>query len=780
MKILQSNLNKFIKSPTNILELTNAYITEVDAFMPLIDANNLVVGLVKEVKKHENADTLSVTKVDLGDKIEQIVCGAPNVKAGQYVIVAKVGATLPGDFLIKETKIRGVGSNGMICSLQELGFEDDLIPSEFKNGIYYFNEAKEIGSNPLTHLLLDGYLMELDLTPNRSDLLSHYGFARDLSAVLKTEIELPKFEINEISKNNPLTVEIESKNTNSYYARYFDSVEIKESPIWLKAFLTAMDTKPVNNIVDITNYILFTYGIPMHAFDANKFGSNNIVVKDNNKKQVVKTLDDNDITITKGEILITNGSEIMALGGIMGLDNSKITNETNKVILEVASFSKEVTRNSSKKLNLKSDSSLRFERGIDEEIMMHALNHATYLFETLANAKTYKGISSDIKNTFKNSLIKVNLNEVRKLIGAEITNEEINNILLNLNYEITNVNSNNIKVKAPSYRHDINIFADVVEEIVRIYGMDQITNQPMLTTLSKGLTKRQKQIRKLRNYLSSIGLNEVITYSLLKPEEIDKYNVIGEKIELLKPMSSERTTMRQSLLNGLLETKRYNNARFIDNVNIFEIGNVYAKEIEQLKLSVLVTSNLNYNTWKKTNNKIDFYYISGILNNIMTLISLDYELKPSNYNYLHPYQQANIIVNKRTVGVIGKIHPKDIKNDTFVFELNLDLINKHKQFTYEPISKYPSIERDIAFVVKEDVLIQDLINNIKQTGKATLINLELFDVYKGEHIDEGYKSVAFSLVFNDKNKTLSSEEVDKLVNRITKRLIFEYEAKLRE
>lgn len=780
MKILQSNLNKFIKSPNNVLELTNAYITEVDSFKPFIDASNLVVGYVKEVNKHENADTLSVTKVDLGDKIEQIVCGAPNVKAGQYVIVAKVGAELPGDFLIKETKIRGVESNGMICSLSELGFEEELIPNEFKSGIYYFNEEKEIGSNPLSHLLLDGYLMELDLTPNRSDLLSHYGYAKDLSAVLKTEIELPKFNINEINKPNPITVKIESKNTNSYFARYFDSVEIKESPFWLKAFLTAMDTKPVNNIVDITNYILFTYGIPMHAFDADKFGSNTVVVKDNNKKQVVKTLDEQDITITKNEILITNGNEIMALGGIMGLDNSKITDNTNKVILEVASFSKEVTRDSSKKLNLKSDSQLRFERGIDEQIMMQALTHATHLFEQLANAKTYQGISSDVKKTFTNKQIKLNLNDVRNLIGANISNEEINDILLSLNYQIEQTNKNNLKVTAPSYRHDINIFADVVEEIVRIYGMDNITNKSLITTSSKGLTKRQKQIRKLRNYLSSIGLNEVMTYSLLKEEDTHKYNVIGESVKLLKPMSSERTAMRQSLLNGLLEAKRYNKARSIENINIFEIGNVYAKDIEQLKVSALLTSNLNYNVWKKTNNKIDFYYISGILNNIMKLISVDYELVPSNYNYLHPYQQANITSNNKTIGVIGKIHPKDSKDDTFVFELNLDLIQKEEEFVYESISKYPNIERDIAFIVKEDVTVLELIKMIKQTGKKTLINVELFDIYQGENIEDGYKSLAFNLVFNDKSKTLSNEEVDKIVNRIIKRLTFEYDAKLRE
>lgn len=779
MKILQAHLNQFIKSPKNVLDLTNTYITEVDSFKNVIDTNNLVVGLVKEVKKHENADTLSVTKVDLGEKVEQIVCGAPNVKEGQYVIVAKEGAVLPGDFVIKPTKLRGVESNGMICSLEELGFDKELVPSEYQDGIFYFNEAKEIGSNALKHLMLDGYIMELDLTPNRNDLLSHYGFARDLSAVLKSNIHLPKFKINEIDEKNPLTVKIESKNTNSYYARYFKDVKVEESPLWLKAFLTNLDVKPVNNIVDITNYILFTYGIPMHAFDADKFGSTNIVVKDNNKKQTVKTLDDSNIEITKDEILITNGKDIMALGGIMGLDNSKITNDTKNVILEVASFSKEQTRVSSKKLNLKSDSSLRFERGIDEAIMMQALNHATYLFENLGQAKTLKGISSDEVKTFDNPFIKVELAKVRKLIDNNISDLEIIDNLKRLNYEIINDSKTEIIVKAPSYRQDILIFADVLEEVVRIYGMDQVKNQSMLSTTSKGLTKKQKLTRQLRMYLSSRGFNEVVTYSLLKNEDVDKYNQIGEKITLLKPMSQDRTTLRQSLLNGLVNTKKYNNARHIDDIHIFEIGNIYAKGIEQKALSALITSNPDQNDWKKTNNKIDFYYLSGILRNVFEIISVDYNLKASNYSYLHPYQQADIIVNEKIVGVIGKLNPKDIKNDTFVFEIILDLIDKEKELTYLPISKYPSVERDIALILEDDILMDNIIKVIKQTGKEQLVNLTLFDIYKGENIAEGYKSVALKLEFNDRFKTLESKDVDKLVNRIIKRLEYEYKAEIR-
>lgn len=780
MKILESNLNNFIKSPKNILDITNNHIAEVESYKKYIDINNLKVGLVKSVEKHENADTLFVTKVDLGEKVEQIVCGAKNVKEGQYVIVATEGAILPGDFLIKPTKLRGVESNGMICSLEELGFNEENIEEKYKDGIFYFNEPKEIGSNPISHLYLDGYIMELDLTPNRNDLLSHYGFARDLAAVLKTNITLPKFDIKESNQTNPLTVNIESKNTNSYYARYFDNIEIKDSPLWLKGFLEAMGTSPINNVVDITNYILFTYGIPMHAFDALKFNSNEIVVKDNNKKQEVLTLDDSKITIEKDEILITNGKDIMALGGIMGLDNSKVDDNTKEIILEVASFDPLTIRETSKKLNLRSDSSLRFERGIDESIMMTALNHATHLLEKYASATTYKGIAKDIEKTYENETVKINLNEIKEKIGKDIKIEEIIEILKHLNYSINKIDNLNYEVVAPTYRRDIKIAEDVLEEVLRIYGMDKVKTKSLINTSSKGLTNKQKNIRTLRSYLSNIGFHEVVTYSLMEKENVKLFNDIGEELTVLKPMSSERTTLRQSVINGLIKTYNYNKARKNKHINLFEIGNVYAKDVEEKVLSILLSESLTYNNLKDYNIKIDFYYLSGILKNIFNLLSVDYKLEASTKNSLHPYQQANIIVNNNVVGFIGKLHPKEYKDDIFVLEINLDKIKKPNKFKYESLTKYPNVFRDIAFIIDDNIKIDEIIEKIKQTGTKTLINVELFDVYKGKGIKEGYKSLAFNLTFNDKEKTLSSEDVEKLVGRIIKRFKHEYNIEVRE
>lgn len=776
MKIIEKNLKQFIEIPENIYEITNNYITEVESITSPFAFNNLTIGHVLEVEKHENADTLSVTKVDLGTSIEQIVCGAPNVKVGQYVIVASEGAILPGDFKIKKSKIRGIESNGMICSLNELGLKENLQSEEDKTGIYYFKHPVKIGDDPIKALEIDGFILELDLTPNRGDLLSHLGFARDLGAVTRKNVKLPKFEVKTNGQKSPLTVKVLSKNTNSYYANYFDNVEIKESPLWLKLFLEQMGTKAINNVVDVTNYILYTYGIPMHAFDADKFKTNEIVVIDNNKSQKVITLEGEEVNLTDSEILITNGQEPMALGGVIGLDNSKIDDQTTKIILEVASFSKEQTRQTSKRLNVKSDSSLRFERGIDESVMINALNHATYLIQKLSNASVYQNTANDIVKSFENPWIEIDFDKLNVLIGENLTNSEIINILKALNYQIKD--DKNPLVKAPSYRHDILIFADVLEEVVRIKGMDQISLKPMHSTPSRGLSERQKMVRKLRTYLANFGLNEIITYSLMPESEVFKYQQIGEVIKVLKAMSSDRSVMRQSLINGLVETKRYNLNHNNLNINLFEIGSIYAKGIEDLSLAILLSNNQSYNLWQGDNRKIDFYYLSGLLSNLMTMLSVDFELKVSDNDKFHPHQQANILVSGEVVGIIGKLHP-NILDETYILEINLDKLIKNIDFVYESISKYPTVDRDIAILVDKDLLVADILKTIKQTLKKNLNKIELFDVYEGENIANHQRSLAFKLTISDKNKTLDNEEINKLITKVVKRLEFEYKAKLR-
>lgn len=778
MKILENNLKQFLDIPNNVLEVTNSFVTEVEEFGPLSDINNLVIGHVLEKVKHENADTLSVLQVDLGKGLtQQIVCGAANVDVDQYVVIATEGAVLPGDFVIKKSKIRGVESNGMVCSLTELGIEEKHIPEEFKSGIYYFSESKEIGSNALNHLSLDGFIMELSLTPNRSDLLSHYGYAQDLAAALDTKITLPSFVISEESKSNDLTVKIESNNTNSYYARALEDLTITESPWWLKNFLLNLNCQPVNNVVDITNYILYTYGTPMHAFDANKFGSKNIVIKDNNETIEVETLDDGKYKLTSDEVIVTNGKDAMAIGGVMGLKNSMITNETTNVILEIASFNAKSVGGTSKKLGLKSDSSLRFERGIDEAIILQALNHATYLLQKYANAKVLKGIASEVKTIVENPFIEINCTEISNKIGMEISKEEIISILKRLNYDIKD--DSKLLVKAPSYRHDIYHDYDVLEEVVRLFGMDQVPNKALKVSGLGSLSKKQRTVRNLRHYLANLGFNEVVTYSLLNENNVKKFNDLGGIVSILKPLTIDRRSLRQSIINGLVDTVNYNRARTLTKVNLFEIGHVFADGLENNYLSVALTAPLHNNLWKKEEVQVDFYYLSGILKNVFELMNIDYTLEASNYENFHPYQQANILVKGKIVGKIGLIHPTVVSKPIFVFEIDLDLLDNPNKFKYESISKYPNVERDIAIVLKDEVLMSEVLRLINQTARKQIVSADVFDIYKGEHIEQGFKSVAIRMVFNDPNKTLEGNDVDKLVNKILKRIEFELDGVIR-
>lgn len=771
MKIIENILNKFIEVPNNVDTLTNSHITEVENFDLGINSKNIVTGKIKEIWKHENADTLQVTLVDIGDGLEdkQIVCGASNIYEGQYVIVALDGAVLPGNFKIKKSKIRGVESNGMICSLDELGVAKASQSEEDFKGIYDFKNPVELGLNALEILELSGFIMELDLTPNRNDLLSHYGFAKDLASVLKTQTKLPLTNLVEDKKANPIKVEIESKNTNSYLARYIEGVDIKASPLWLKEALVKLGTAPVNNVVDITNYLLYTYGLPMHAFDASYFSNNLVVVKDNDHDLELETLDNTIINLTGEEVLITNGTEPVALGGIMGLKNSMVTDATKDIVLEVASFNRANNLATSNKLNLKSESQLRFSRGIDEALMEHVINHAAALITGVAGGKVLKGISSNVKKTNENPKIAITLANINKYLGTSLTNEELTEYLTNLNYTITE-QKDTLEVIAPSYRNDVLMEFDVLEEVGRMIGLDSITNVPLKSTTVGKLSDRQKRIREIRTLLANNGLNEVITYSLLKEEDIKKFGNKGDIESVLKPISSDRTSLRQSLLNGGLGVINYNKNRNIANTFIFEIGNVFAKGIEDKHLSILLSGEVNTLHWNKTSTPIDFYYLSGILSKIMVELDIKYELKTSTHEGFHPYQQADIIVGKKVVGVIGKIHPKISRQNVYGLEINLEELPYKEAVIFEEISKFPNVERDIAVSLKDDIKVLELTKLIEQTARKVLIKQTVIDLYKGDNIEEGYQSIAIRMVFNDKEKTLESSEVDKIMKKITFRI----------
>lgn len=778
MIITKTQLEKWVKIPKNIYELTNEHITEVDSFTSqYVEATGLVTGYVVSREKHPNADTLSLTKVDIGNGvIKDIVCGASNVKAGQYVIVALVGAVLPGNFVIKDAVIRGAKSEGMICSLQELHVKD--IPEEYQDGIFAFPHPVKLGENALEALKFNGFVMELDLTPNAGHLLSTLGYAYDLAAVTGQKITLPKFEVKEVDTLNPMKVTILDEGCTVYHARVAE-VTVKPSPWWLQSELIKRGIEPINNVVDISNFVLYEYGTPLHMFDYDHFGSTEIVVRSAHDKEVVESLGDKTYTLSSEDIVITNGTTPMAIGGVVGLKNSMVLDTTTKVIIEAAHFMPARIQKTAAKYG-RSESSLRYERGVDQSIVKLALETAAYLLSEYADAKIYQGISTAQTKVLKPHTITFESKYINKLLGTRFTTQKIVSFLDALQLE-TKVKENTITVKIPLRRPDLKIPADIAEEVGRLYGFNNIKNKALVDSLEGGKTLTSNKETMLRNHLASLGLNETITYSLIDLKSIHDFNNIGDPYQILMPLTEDRMVMRQSLLNGLVKTYQYNVSRQNKVVNIFEIGSVYTKEIEKKYLSILLNSKLNHNLWQKDNLKIDFYDAKGLLDNLLAKLKVEVTLKESENKSLHPYRQGYIIHNENIIGIIGELHPKLIKDDkVYVIELDLEyLLNLNYVNNYEPVRRFPNAERDIAFVISKDINILEVETIIKQTARKYLVSLELFDIYEGEHIKEGHQSLAYRLVFNNKEQTLESSEVDKVMKSVMNRLSHIFKAEIR-
>ena len=785
MKILEYMLKEWIDIPDNILALTNQKIIEVESFEKLNTSTKLVIGKVLTCEDHPNSDHLHVTTVDLGFKVEQIVCGASNVAAGQFVVVAQVGSVLPGDFEIKEAKIRGIESRGMICSLKELGLDDKSLPIELREGIYHFGKEMPIGTPALPHLYQDGFVMELGLTPNRGDLLSVLGFAYDVASMTGQKVKTKTFSIKESDDKNPFEIKIDSNGCGRYYARYIKDLKVKPSPWWLRSALLANDIKPINNIVDISNYVLLEYGTPLHIFDAKKLGSQSILVRDAHPNETVITLDDEERVLTTDDVVITNGEKPVAVAGVMGLANTMITEDTTECFIEAAYFEPKRIQQTSKRLGLRSDSSLRFERGIDETRVIQGLERATELLIELADAKVTQGIAQAIHHENPNPVIKIEKTYFNQTLGITLDEKALKSYFDAYNYEMKE-EANHYFIKAPSYRMDILIKADLLEEIARMYGLDNI---PMKSVDSPSLGKRtfkQRRIKAIRHALADLGLHEVITYALLASKDVHRYGQKGEAVSVLMPLSEDKKTLRQSVVNGLIDVISYNQSRQNDDVFIFEIGNCFAEDIEEMHVGVAISGSWLANKWQKEKVNVDFFFLKGLVEKIFQPLGINftYEAKKDIRAY-HPYRQAHVIYNNKKMGYLAELHPevakeKDI-NQTFIFEINLtSLLDEQTTVDYQVVSKYPKVTRDLAIVVNEDIPAHQILALIEQTVRKNIIGIDIFDVYQGSHIEKGKKSIAFSMTFSDDTKTLLSEDVDQLMKKIIKRLQFEYQADIRK
>jgi phenylalanyl-tRNA synthetase beta chain len=761
-------------------------------------AKDVVVGHVLECEPHPNADKLRKCLVDIGEgEPVQIICGAPNVAKGQKVAVAKAGAVLPGGLKIKRAKLRGEESNGMICSLQELGIESKLVPKEYADGIFVFPSDAPVGADALELLNLDDEVLELGLTPNRADCLSMIGVAYEVAAILGRDVKLPTIELQENNENvhDYISVRVDAPEDNPLYAgRIVKNVKIGPSPLWMQMRLMAAGIRPHNNVVDITNYILLEYGQPLHAFDYDRLGSKEIVVRRAKAGETIVTLDDTERTLTEDHLVITNGTEPVALAGVMGGANSEVRSDTTTVFIESAYFTSPVIRKASKDHGLRSEASTRFEKGIDPARTKEALDRAAALMAKYAGGEVVGGIVE--VNTLKEQevTITITLDRINRVLGTAITKDEVATILTNLQFAFTEDNGT-FTISVPSRRRDISIEEDIIEEVARLYGYDRLpATLPIAESKPGKLTPYQAKRRQVRRYLEDVGLFQAITYSLTSEEKATMFALeTAEPIRLALPMSEERSVLRQSLIPHLLEVVSYNRARQVENVAVYETGAVYLANSEnelpneKERLAGVVTGVWHAHLWQGEKKAVDFYVVKGILDGLFELLGLEnrIEYKQAKREHMHPGRTADILLDGKTIGFVGQLHPVvqkdyDLK-ETYVFELALtELLNAEvEDIRYSPIPRFPSITRDIALVVDENVVAGELQKTIIEAGGKLLKEVTIFDVYKGDRLPDGKKSIAFSLRYYDPERTLTDEEVTAVHEKVIQAVEQQFGATLR-
>jgi len=757
---------------------------EVEAFYPLCEATNLIIGHVVSCEAHPDADKLSVCAVDTGKETLQIICGAPNVAAGQKVIVALPGSVLPGDFKIKKTSIRGVESNGMICSLKELGIEEKYHQEE---GIHVLSDDAPLGADAVEHLAFNDNILELDLTPNRPDLMSLHGVAYDIKAIFDTEIEIPTPNLTTSSVSNPLKISTDTDKCMSYYGRVVDNLTIKPSPEWMRARLIASGIRPINNVVDITNYVMLETNQPLHAFDYEKVATDTIVVRTAKEGETFLTLDEQKRTLKEGDILITNGEEPIALGGVMGGYETEVTESTTSLILESATFDPVTIRRTSKRLDLRSESSNRFEKGLDPAKTRYALERACELFQKYADADIRSTVQYFDNNTHSARPIAITLETINGVLGTTLDTDAVKHILNRLSFDYE-TDQGTFTVYAPTRRVDIETYQDIIEEIGRIYDYNNLETTLPSTISKGGLSDYQRFKRIVRDTLSGLSLEETLNYSLVRETEVFDLARIKDvtPVKLANPISEAHDTLSISPLNGLVENAAYNFNRKQPAVNVFEIGKRYAKNEEPEVLGILMSGPYRDERWQGTPNS-DFFTLKGIIEALFKRFNIyDTTYEPFTLGNYHPHQTALIKRGERIIGHIGKLHPEYTRKklsgeDIYVGEIELEELFHATRFEphYEKVLKYPSVSRDIALVVNDDTPAGDIIKSIHEYSTSVLSEAYVFDVYQGDKLEEGNKSLAVRLRFEDKSGTLKTQTVDEIIKNILEGLKSDYNATLR-
>lgn len=796
MKVTYNWLKEFVDfnySPQELAEKLTMLGLEVELVVPIKPVfSGIIVGKILEIKKHPNADKLLLCKVTTGKESLSIVCGAHNIKTGDLVPVATIGSVLSNGTKITKRAIKGIESNGMLCSEQELGLTDYISGIFILSSENINTKLPELGTKLQNCLALEDTIFDISITPNRGDALSVIGLVREIGALVKKPIKRQKISFPQKGEPTNKLVKVNVRNKQlcpRYTARIITGIEIKPSPFWLRYRLGLVGTRAINNIVDITNYVLLEQGQPLHAFDYQLIKGNTINIRQANNKEKIITIDNETRTLDKDVLVITDKEKPIALAGVMGGNNTEVTEKTTDILIESALFNPANIRRTSKKFSLTSESSYRFERGVDPNLAPLASNRATQLILEVAGGCSSHGLIDCVKNLPKPSAINLNTSYCNKILGISITPQKIYSIIKSIGCTISKKGKESFSIKPPSYRQDVKTPIDLIEEIARLFGYIKI---PFCMPEAKVLTYKKQQLHELitatKRLLTGIGLDEIITYSFIDPNDLNRLGFKESQYICLKnPVSTQTSVMRTTLMPGIINTMVNNINRGNTSLSIFEIGKCFFSNFknnspkENIYLSLGLTGNLKGAHWKKKEEEVNFFYLKGIIETIMEKLFIkDYKFLDTNKPILHPKRACSIIINDKEIGFFGELHPAlaknyDLPKRNYIAEINItDLVNlKGLVRKFEPLPKFPGVRRDISIIVDKDIVSYDIIKMIRETGIRQIESINLFDLYKGDPIPKNKISLAYAINFRHKERTLTDKEVDKAYNIIRQKILSE-------
>ena len=764
-------------------------VTESDINVEKVITNhidNLVIGEVVECTNHPDSDHLHICKVDIGKETLQIVCGAPNVRVGLKAIVALPGAILPGDFEIKKSKIRGVESNGMLCALYELGLEEKN-DATYSKGIYEGASNLKVGEDALKALDLESTVLELDIHKHRNnDCYFHIGFAYALGSILNRKVTLPDISFKEINDNveNHFDLEVATSKCSYYLAKMVKDIEIKESPEFIKKRLISAGMRPINNVVDISNYVMLEFGQPLHFFDYDSLGSK-VLVRDAVNNEEITTLDNKERVLTNNDIVITDGTTPKCIAGVMGGVDTEVTENTKTILIESAIFDAVSIRNTAARLNLRSEASIRYGKGLNYEYTEMAIKRACHLLEKYANATILAGIVKYDNVDKTKKVVTFKAKEVNNLLGIEIAETDMEKEMDRLGFTYT-LKDEVFTVTIPNRRLDIEPNVnDIAEEIVRLYGYHNLTSTLPVVSIKKGEYKGDIKYRKfISKRLRMLGLTETKTYTLVSPSMADLFDYEQkEKVVLPNPMSVDKSVVRTTIIPSLINVYSYNKARKVEDIFLYEISKTYDKNYqEESKIAGLLKGNIVKSSWNG-NIKCDFYVVKGIVEDILNSLGFTnrYTFVPTKLPNLHPGVSASILLDGEMLGIIGRIHPNTLKDEVYVFELSLNkLMRKVKPIKFKEPAKYPSIQKDVAFLIDRNISASEIEKMIKKSSSRLLKGISVFDVYLGANIASDKKSIAFKLTYLDETKTLTDEEVMNDFYQMIEKVTKEFNCEIRD